>query len=376
MRSYDAIIIGAGLAGTSTAYHLSRLGLARVLLLEQEHTFGVHSSGRNAAIARQVVSDGALARMTHDGVRFLEEPAERAAAEQDGAGRWTSPVELLCPTGLLLLGSEAVGGTLDRVEQASRSAGIALERLGQREVSERYPVLRGSGDAGGILSPDDGVVDVHALMSGFIREARRTGLEVETANRVTGFLREGSAVQGVRLGSEGISAGVVVNAAGAWAQEIGRLAGAESLPLKVTRRHLFLMRSSGEVPGPVVWHDDAGLYFRREGDALLMSPCDEEPHPPGIPPESQAALELLAGKVAETFPALGGLELVRGWAGLRILTPDGRHILGPDPRIRGLFWAAGLGGHGVTTAYTTGRMVARCVTGKAPVAGFDPARFA
>ncbi len=183
-----------------------------------------------------------------------------------------------------------------------------------------------------------------------------------------------------------IDAGAIVDAAGAWAGLLAREAGGAPPRFEPRRRHLFLSRPIGgaaeapPLPGsPFVWDIDRGWYARPEGPRWLLSPCDEEPHPPGAPDVSAGAVEALERKLCAHAPALAqtALPAERGWACLRTFAPDGRFAIGPDPAIENYFYAAGLGGHGVTTAPAFGELAAAAVLdpGAAPPV-FRADRFA
>jgi D-arginine dehydrogenase len=352
----------------------------RVLLLDRERVPGTHSSGRNAAIARQAVDDPAMARLAKEGVAFLASPHEAAAGAWSGAsppGRWSAEVPLLERCGLLLLQQERGGGPVGGIAGTCRPKGIDLERLDRAEIGRRWPMLAGGRFGAGLLSTGDGVVDVHALLTGLLEAARAMGAEVDLGRPATGFLREADRVTGVEAEGEAVSAGSVVIAAGAWSRELAEAAGAPPPPIRVTRRHLFFSEPVEGRPGPAVWHLEleGELYFRREATGLLLSPCDIEPDIPGLPSTTLEAEEYLLRKLYAAFPALEGLRMKRGWAGLRVLAPDDRHLLGPDPAVEGLHWAVALGGHGVTTAWPSGRLAAAGVTGGRIDPAFAPGRF-
>jgi glycine/D-amino acid oxidase-like deaminating enzyme len=162
-----------------------------------------------------------------------------------------------------------------------------------------------------------------------------------------------------------------VNAAGAWAQEVGRVAGGLDLPLRPLRRHLAW--SAGPFPPglPWAWWADRPFYVRPESGGALLCPCDEgavAPPARGCQTETDAAvLAALAALARELAPGLGAAAFARSWSGLRTFAPDRRFVLGPDPRNPRLHWAAGLGGHGMTSGLAVGRLVAEGILG-----GADP----
>lgn len=368
MPNTEFAIIGGGLAGAATAYHLTRLGARDVVILEQEEVPGLHSSGRNAAILRVVVAGRAIAALAREGGEFIR----RTPPD------WDEPVELHA-CGSLLTGARA---SLERV-----AADTPPEELEHLQVAwwspeacvRRVPLLEGAAFETGLWCPLDGVMDVAGLLQGYLRESRKLGARLVTRCEVRAVETRNGRVTGVDT-SEGLfETANVVNAAGAWAREIGRMAGAVDAPIVPHRRHLF---STGPMPEvdrdwPLVWDPSREVYFRPESGGLLLSPCDEAPAPPGIPAADPAVLEDLGRKLTSFFPRLSDLSIQHAWAGLRSFTPDHLFVIGWDPLVRGFFWVAGLGGHGVTTSPAYGRLAAQLLSGRdAPdAAPFSPRRF-
>ena len=231
---------------------------------------------------------------------------------------------------------------------------------------DRFPLLRHLADDtfdAALWCPTEGVVDVHALLTHYLRVARAGGFSLRTNCGVNDLLWEGGRVIGVDTSMGVIRADVVIDATGAWAGRLGR--SERRLPLQPVRRHLFV---SGPVEGasrdvPFVWIDGANFYWRGEGDGLLLSPCDETPVEPGLPSPDPAAAESLAHKLARHAPGFGDLPLRKNWACLRTFAPDRRPIIGPDPNVPGLFHVSGLGGFGVMTSAAVGELAAALLVG-------------
>lgn len=368
MDSTEYLIIGAGFAGAATAYHLSRRGATDILLLEQEAIPGFHSSGRNAAMIRQCVSDPALLALTRDGSRFLRDlPAD-----------WPEPVQYR-QNGSLLLGSGEGWAKLKRDAELSRGVGVEMELWTPAQAKRRVPVLQDAEFDGAAWCGADGVLDIHALLSGYLKAAAAKGARI----------RYGGAVRSIRAAEDGlivavkgetIKAKVVVNACGAWANGVARMAGAAELPLRPCRRHLFVSPPLDWVDRgwPFVWDVSHDIYFRPEGEGLLLCACDQTELPAGDPPVDDAVKELLAEKIERYMPGLSNVSISRGWAGFRTLSSDGRFAIGWDNKVKGFFWVAGLGGHGVTTSAAVGALAADLLLagpGKRSDA-FTPERFA
>jgi D-arginine dehydrogenase len=182
----------------------------------------------------------------------------------------------------------------------------------------------------------------------------------------------------VRTDDELISCPVLVNAAGAGAPEIGRLAGASPVPLRSLKRHLMVTSrlSWADRSWPSVWDLSHEFYFRPEPPGLLLSPCDAAECGPEGEATDVAALEMLAEKMERWLPRLAGVSIASVWAGLRTFAPDDNLVLGADPLLKGFFWCAGLGGNGMTLSAALGRVVAEAVLGQPAPAAYAPQRFA
>ncbi len=370
MRTADVVIVGAGFAGAATAYFLARRGVRNVVLVEREKIPGKHASGRNAALAFTALEDAAEARLAREGLEFLRQPPAEFTDQ-----------ELFRATGSLLVSSHPEGASAFRAKaEAARSLGLDARVLDAREIAEWVPLLRAHVPPVGLANRSDGVVDIHALLQGYLRGARACGVEVVFDEPVLSVVSEGGRVRGLRTRTRDYATPCVVNAAGAWAGEIAALAGAHGFHVEPRRRHLFLGQLDAEVPSglPFVWHNDLDVYFRPEGGGLLMSPCDATPHPPVEPTTDEAAKFLLAEKMRRAFPSLAEARITTAWACLRTFAPDERFVIGEDPVLRGFFWVACLGGHGMTTSPAVGRLASEAVCAEsAPLlAPFSPARFA
>lgn len=350
MDSFDILIVGGGVAGLATAAALAGRGL-RVGLLEREPDIGRHSSGRNAAIARVLTGREEHTALALEGRELLAE------------------VGLLARTGGRLLAVEAHGAAATEAEAAR--VGEAVE---VREGSD-WPELRASVQ---VAIPGDGVIDIHGMLQHCAAKAREGGVALRTGCGVRGIQPE---ADGFRIATDAgeMHARILVNAAGAWARELGRRAGGLDLALKPLRRHLAWSDAPFPADRPWAWYLDRPFYARPESGGLLMCPCDETEVPPPAqgqqPEEDRAAALALAETVRELAPALADRPLTRLWSGLRTFSPDRRFTIGWDPVNPRLFWVAGLGGHGMTTGLAVGRLAARMLMEGGSHA-LSPSRFA
>lgn len=348
VKTADVAIIGGGIAGLAVAWSLVRMRAGSVALLEREPLFASHSSGRNAAIFRVLDPSAGVPELALRSGELLDELLPR--------GAW------LRETGALLVARSAP--PLEPLLAIARAQGVRHVVLEGPELSELSPPLAHGTATAGIHIPGDGVMDIHAIAFELAQAARRGGARLHAGAPAEAVeVRAGRAV-GVRLaGGEILSAGAVVIAAGAWSAGLGEAAGAP-LPLAPMRRHLVQIDPRGPLPpgSPIVWAvDDEEVYYRPESGGALASPCDEDAFAPCIPPEAPQALALLAEKLSRVAPALGDASVRRGWACLRTFAPDRALVAGPDPRVAGLYWLSGLGGHGMTAGIGAGELAAKGV---------------
>jgi D-arginine dehydrogenase len=363
-RTADVVIVGAGFAGAATAYQLARRGVREIVVVDQEARPGMHSSGRNAALARQVVNDAEIRSLAIEGTRFMAEPPSGFPAR-----------EYLKATGSLIAASGGEAEALRLILPALREAGVSAEWVTLATARQLVHVIDGAAFEGAVYCRQDGIIDIAALLDGFLRASgarlllSRRVSAVETAN--------GKVIAVMTDHDERIETPMLVDAAGAWANSIASLAGLAPLPLRPCRRHIVVTGPLDWVDPtwPYVWDVTRQVYFRPEAPGLLLSPCDETEQPPGDAVVDDAALALLAEKLDQAFPRLADLPIQRTWAGQRTLTPDGRFVIGADPRLDGFVWCAGLGGHGVTTSPAVGRLAAEAIVDGKSAAAHAPSRF-
>ncbi len=381
MSASAVVIVGAGFAGAATAYHLAGTakGRFKVIVVEREDLPGKHSSGRNAGLILQVVPEAALYRLIADGAAF--------ARSLPGRADWPVPTRF-DRNGVLLIGEKEGVVDLERRAGWARNAGIPTEWWTREQVEERVPAIAGSPFDRALFCPDEGVVDISSFLDGYLRAARASGADIRLRCELVGMETAGRRVKAVVVREPGgtesaIPAAVVVNAAGAWASQVGAMAGALPLPLKPTRRHLFSTAPADFVDSrwPFVWDVSRGWYMRPESGGLLLGPCDQDEYQPSIPDTDPGVEDLLAEKLAGCAPRLLDMPIISRWAGLRTLLPDGHFVIGRDPRVRNFIWVAGLGGHGVTASWAVGRLAAGIIMQEDSGAGHpypavDPARFA
>jgi D-arginine dehydrogenase len=347
MRTRIAIV-GGGIAGLATAYHLARGGATAVTLFEREALVATHSSARNAAIYVGL-SGGTWGDLSQRSRELLDDMLGRARWLRADGFMYVAPDEAM-------LREEAA---------RARAAGAPHVVLGRRELEARVPVLAGGFAEAGLLLPEAGVLDIHLITSHLAERAQAAGARIVLGQEVARVRVDAGRLQGLELRGGGIiGADAVVLAPGAWAQALGTSCGA-GLPLQPLRRHLAQLDPPDPVDeqGPTVWALGVEVYFRPESGGVLASPCDEVRWPPSLPPTDADALETLADRLAKLAPSLGLAALRRAWACLRTFAPDRLPVIGADSRVEGLYWLAALGGSGMSMGVGAGELLAALVQG-------------
>ncbi len=364
MERARVVILGAGVAGAATAYGLARRGVSDVLVLERAAFPGAHASGRNAGLIRRNLRTETDCVLADRAARWMQRPPDDFA--RDLAWR---------ETGSLLLFRDADRPRVERDFALQRAAGLVFERISAKEACRRQPLLDEHAFAEAQWTPGDARIDVVALLHGFLESAARRGVRIRCGVAAEGLLVESGRCAGVRTSGGDVRAEWVVNAAGGWAN--GLAAGsADPLAMTPCRRTMLVTEALGaDAARPFTWDDGRGFYFREDHGGLLWSPCDEVPTEsceqridPAWVDRARAAARALTPSVAEA-------RIAFQWACLRTLTPDREVHVGPDPALPGLFWVAGLGGHGVTLSPLLAELAADLLLdGRSDVV--DPARVA
>ncbi len=240
------------------------------------------------------------------------------------------------------------------------------------EVRELAPIVRGDDILGGTFCPSDGIASPHAVTSAYSGAAKRLGVKIHEGVAVTGIDVRAGRVSAVTTSEGEIITPAIFNCAGAWAGEIGRLAGV-SVPVQPYPRNIFVT-----APMPAVTRDHpmtidmtTSFYFHPEGDGLLFGMGLRDETPSFDTEVDWAVLEAMADIVERRAPALGNAGVRTAWAGLYEMTPDHQPILGPVDDLDGFWCACGFSGHGFQQAPAVGHLLARCFVGEQPEVPLD-----
>ena len=349
-KTSDILVIGAGIAGASAAYALSED--ADVTILEMEDQPGYHTTGRSAALFTETYGNSVIRRLTSASRPFFTSPP---------AGFGDHP--LLTPRGALFLARADQMAALDAAEAeacASTPPGVApVERLAADDVHRLHGAIRPGYAAGGLLEPAAEDIDVHALHTGFLRGLKARGGRLVTGAMMRRLSRAGG-VWTAETKAGDFLAPVVINAAGAWCDEVGALAGAASVGLVPKRRTAFTFDPPDGLdpsPWPATIDVDEQFFFRPDAGRIMGSPADETPTPPCDAQPDEMDLALGAHRIEEAT-ILHVRRLVTKWAGLRSFVADKTPVVGFDDQAEGFFWLAGQGGYGIQTSPALGRVSA------------------
>lgn len=363
----DVVIIGAGTIGCSTAYHLARLGIRDVVVVEMGRAGSGTSSKSASMLSLQFGHDELMVRMAQAAyARFMQFDEEFGV-----------PIDFK-RIGLLALATEASAGHLRRNAGMTRALGIVTDLLTPDEVEQRYPAINTEDLVLGAFGPDDGVLDAHMVVTGYVRRARELGARVREGVKATGIQVRSGKVEGVETTEGFISAALVVNAGGPWAIEIGRWVGA-NIPILNSARSIVVTPPFPEIPSDWPFVEDLTVewYCRPEGPGMLMGMGAAPTDKTEIPFRREAMDDLFAAAI-HRIPAFERASILTGWTGVRPMTLDDRPILGPVEGVEGFVLNCGWGGAGVMLSPVAGQMLSDYVAGAANevLAPFAAGRFA
>jgi len=371
-NEFEVVIIGGGIAGASLAYFLTERGVTDVALLERESQHGYHSTGRSAATLVEKDPIPVVQQLKALGGKFLRHPP---------AGFSDNPLLNPCPV-MLLYRRENLA-QFDTAVEALRRDKIAFETLSAAEAIERVSVLTLQEPERAIVLTADGRIDVHELLTSYLRHARSRGAIVRTSSEVRELVVENGRCRGVVTDSGTFTARWVVDAAGAWAGTIAQLANAAEIALEPRRRTIvtFAPPPKLSVSGwPFIISEADLIYFAPESGGLLLSPMDQEPIAPCDAHPDDEVIAAAMERLRALAPSLVPTSLKRKWAGLRTFSPDSIPVVGEDPRIKGFFWLAGQQGFGIESSPAIGQIAAdlivRGTTDRFDASILSPTRFA
>lgn len=350
----DFAIIGAGIAGVSCAYYLAPR--ARVAILEREHVPAYHTTGRSAALYTETYGSPAVRAITVRSGIFYRQPPQGFAE-----------VPLLSPRGALLFGRPGEAAAIDKAYGEFHALVDTVRRTDRAETLKRHPLLRPEVVEGAVWEPDAEDMDVAAIHGGFLKGARASGASLRLKAEVTALERKDGKWR-IRLANgEDVVAGAIINAAGAWADVLGAMAGARPIGLVPKRRTAFTFDAPQGMDIarlPIVIDLAESFYFKPEVGQFLGSPADETPSQPCDAQPEELDIAIAVDRI-ETHTTLTVPRIRNKWAGLRSFVTDKDFVVGYDGDAGGFFWLAGQGGYGIQSAPAMGRLSAALALGEA-----------
>jgi sarcosine oxidase subunit beta len=375
-QTADVVIIGGGCMGASVAHFLAQRDVTDVVLIEREPQLGTASTGRNAGGFRHQFSHPANIELSKESIALFAD-FERIVGY---------PIDFWPDGYLFLLSASSSVEAFERNVALQRQHGIRVDWLSPKDAADLCPGLSIDGVLGATYCGDDGIADPNGVTQGFAKAAQARGVEIRRGEEVTGIRVRDGRVTEVETSAGTIATYNVVNAAGAWAESIGRMAGL-NIPVTPERRHIFI----AQPPGGGSWDDSAHtgtvpasrlmvidfestFYFHREGGGLLFGMGDPDEQPGFDITVRWDFLPKVIDVAMKRLPALADASVSHAWAGLYEMTPDHNPIIGPASEVSGFYTIAGFSGHGFQHAPAAGRILADLMTGRDPQ--FDLSSFA
>jgi len=360
---YDIIIVGGGLMGSSTAYHLMSADKLNVAVIEKDPTYARASTPLSIGNVRTQFNLKENIQISQYAYAFLETFEETMAVND------VRPHIAWHREGNLFL---VAPENRDRANQEmimQQNLGCNVERWTEEKLAQRVPQCNLEGIVGATYGPDEGTMDPYAVLMGFRAKAKSLGAEYIT-DEVVEVSTDKGAVTGVKLSSgKALTAKVVLNCAGPWARQVAKTAGVD-LPVVPVKRQVFVVDPKVKQESlPRLTVLPSGLYIARETGGMLFvsKTMAEDPIGFNFNWEDKRFMEVVWPELAEFIPELETLKLIRGWAGLyAVNTLDANAILGEWPELKGFYLANGFSGHGFQQAAAVGRHMSELITGSEP----------
>jgi sarcosine oxidase subunit beta len=347
----DIVIIGGGVMGASTAYHLAQRGAKNIVLLEKEPYFGTGATGRCAGGVRYQFSTEINVRLSMHSLpmieRFKEEIGQEVNYRQCGY--------------LLVATNEKEAAIFKRNVEMQNKLGVKTQLLNGDDVGMRLPSMKFDDALAGTFNPKDGTVDPNGVVMGYVNAAQKMGVKAFSGVEVIGVTVRNGTVEEVQTSLGAIKTRTVVNVAGPWSSQIGKMAGVE-IPVTPLRRQMFTTNPLKEVPEdfPFVIDFAKSLYFHREGEGLLIGMSNQN-EKPGYDQNVDEDFELVNLEAAiERMPLVEKASRAAHWAGLYEVTPDAHPIFGETP-VNGFLICSGFSGHGFMHGPISGKLMSELI---------------
>jgi len=348
-KTADVVIIGGGVMGASTAYHLALRGCRNVLVLERESFFGMQATGKCAGGIRHQFGTEINVRLSLLSLPMLD----RFEEELD------QPIDLRYCGYLFLLTNEEDADVFRQNVEMQHRLGVETERLEPAQIADIAPLINLEGVLSGTFNARDGLADPNSVVQGYVSGARRLGVKLLNDVEVTSIRTEGDQVRGVVTNHGEVATPAVVNAAGPWVGEVGRMAGVD-IPVVPVRRQIVVTGPLPQVPPdfPFIIDFAQSLYFHREGRGILTGMSNPD-QPVSFDQSVDEEWELVHLEAAmKRLPILEQAGLASRWAGLYENSPDAHPILGRISEVEGFYCIGGFSGHGFQHGPACGLLLA------------------
>lgn len=363
-KSYDIIIAGGGVMGSSSAYHLIKADPSlKIAVIERDPSYEKASSTLSMANVRLQFSLKENIIISQYAMEVMKTFGQDMEVEGD------QPEVSFCQEGNLYFCDQDGLAVAKRDLELQQSLGCDVQWWSPEEAAQHYPLFQPQGLAGGTFGATDGHIDAYAVLMGYRNKARSLGVEF-IKDEVLLISQQNSAVSGVRLASGGdLAAAVVINCAGAWAADLAQTVGV-SIPVIPVNRQIFVMDTTVKPEGPLpLTLVPSGLYFRTETGGLILMGKSKPDDKVGFDFswDRDRWMNEMWPEIAELVPAFDTAKLIRGWGGLyAVNTLDENAILGQWPELKGLYMANGFSGHGLQQAPAVGRYLSELILEKQP----------
>ena len=349
-------VVGGGIAGASAAYHLLKADRSlEIILVEAEDQLGYHTTGRSAALLLENDGTESTRSIVQASVDFLLNPPEGLTENV-----------FVRPRDVMHIATFEQSASVDRFLEENSNGRIPTKEISKSEAKKRFPALREQGLDRVVVDEGAGDIDVHCLHQAYLNNFRKNGGQIKPSTRIDSATRNGDHWNlETKMGD--IPVDLIVNAAGAWGDQVATRAGVEPVGLQPRRRTAFTVNSSE--PNIQKWgmiaDIDLQFYCKPDGQQLLCSLAEENPSEPCDAKHDEADVALAIERI-NTATTLDIRSVQTAWTGLRTFAPDRSMVIGPDTNDDSFFWCVGQGGTGIMTSPGVGRLLADLFTAGKP----------
>ena len=354
-------VIGGGIAGASAAYHLLKADNSLdIILVEAEDQLGHHTTGRSAALLLENDGTQSTRSIVKASVDFLLNPPEGLTENV-----------FVIPRDVMHIATVEQSASVDRLLEENSSGRIPTKEISKSEAKKRFPALREEGLDRVVVDEGAGDIDVHCLHQAYLNYFRKNGGKIKTSTRIDSATKSGNSWS-LETKTEQISVDVIVNAAGAWGDQVASRAGVEPIGLQPKRRTAFTVNSNE--PDLQEWgmiaDIDLRFYCKPDGKQLLCSLAEENPSEPCDAKHDEADVALAIERI-NAATTLDIRSVQTAWTGLRTFAPDRSMVIGSDSDEHSFFWCVGQGGTGIMTSPGVGLLLAELLTEGKPSEHFE-----